>query len=93
MMKNLWNDEAGFIVSVELILVAVILVIGLVTGLSAVRNAVLEELEELGDAILAINNSYYFGGSQQGTCASTGCTRFGDGPGNVEVELCTCAID
>ena len=89
-MKNLWNDEAGFIVSVELILVAVILVIGLVTGLSAVRNAVLEELDELGDAILAINDSYSFGGSSS-ACAFTGCTTNSDTPGSVTVTLCTCA--
>ena len=35
MLKNLWNDEAGFTVALELVLVAVILVIGLVTGLTA----------------------------------------------------------
>ena len=73
MLKNLWNDEAGFTVALELILVAVILVIGIVTGLSAVRNAVIEELAELGKAVLAIDNSYSVGGSTE-QCASTGCT-------------------
>ena len=29
MMKMLWNDEAGFIISAELVLVATLLVIGL----------------------------------------------------------------
>ena len=90
MVKNLWNDEAGFTVALELILVAVILVIGLVTGLSAVRNAVLTELDELADAILAINDSYSFGGSTS-ACASTGCTTFTDTPGTSDITLCTCA--
>ena len=44
MMSKLWKDEAGFLVSAELIFVATILVIGLVTGLVAVRNAVTSEL-------------------------------------------------
>ena len=55
MMKNLWNDEAGFIVSAELVLVATILVIGMITGLTSVRDAVITELADVGGAIGAVN--------------------------------------
>ena len=89
MVKSLWQDEAGFTIALEFILVAVILVIGLVTGLTAVKNSVLEELEELADGILAINNSYSFDGSEHLSCAQTGATTFSDVPGSQTVVLCT----
>jgi Flp pilus assembly pilin Flp len=91
MLMKLWNDEAGFTVALELILIAVILVIALVTGLSAVRNAMLGELDELADAILAINQSYSVGGSSE-QCAMTGMTTFSDLPGQAQVTLCTQAV-
>ena len=33
MLKRLWNDEGGAIISAELVLVATILVIGMIVGL------------------------------------------------------------
>ena len=77
MMKNLWNDEAGFIVSAELVLVATILVIGMITGLTSVRDAVITELADVGGAIGAINQSYNFGGASA-HCATTAGSTFTD---------------
>jgi hypothetical protein len=37
MLRQLWFDESGFILSAEFIIIATILVIGLVAGLSSVR--------------------------------------------------------
>jgi len=61
-MRTLLNDEAGFIISAELVLVATILVIGLIVGLSEVQHAVVQELNDVGDAIGNLNQSYYFSG-------------------------------
>ena len=47
----LWNDENGFVVSSELILIATILVIAMVVGLQTVRDAVLQELGDVANAI------------------------------------------
>ena len=51
-MKNLslalLQDEAGFVVSSELVLVATICVLGLIVGLSEMAIGVNEELEDLG---------------------------------------------
>ena len=77
MMKNLWNDEAGFIVSAELVLVATILVIGMITGLTSVRDAVITELADVGGAIGAINQSYTYGGASA-HCATTAGSQFTD---------------
>ncbi|MFN0197894.1 MAG: hypothetical protein ACKVT0_14205 [Planctomycetaceae bacterium] len=62
MLRKLWNDEAGFIVSAELILVATILVIGMVVGLSEVQHGVVQELNDVADAIGSINQSYGYTG-------------------------------
>jgi hypothetical protein len=62
MLKMLWNDEAGFIISAELVLVATLLVIGLIVGLSEVQHAVVSELNDVADAIGELNQAYSFSG-------------------------------
>ncbi|MDA0832376.1 MAG: hypothetical protein O2955_08480 [Planctomycetota bacterium] len=62
MLRKLWNDEAGFIVSAELVLVATILVIGMIVGLSEVQHAVVQELGDVGEAIGSVNQSYGYTG-------------------------------
>jgi Flp pilus assembly pilin Flp len=62
MFLSLWNDEAGFIVSAELILVATLLVIGMIVGLQTVRDTVITELADTATAIGQINQSYSYGG-------------------------------
>jgi len=61
-MKALWNElienESGVILSAELILIVTIAVLGLVTGLSCVQQAVVYELTDIGMAISALNQSY-----------------------------------
>ena len=58
--KRLWDDEAGFVVSLELILIATIVVIGLIVGLTTVRNAVVQELSDVAGAVQDMNQSYTF---------------------------------
>lgn len=58
----LWNDEAGFIVSAELILVATIAVLSLIVGLSEVAFGVNQELEDIGSAVGAMNQTYCYNG-------------------------------
>ena len=62
MLRKLWNDEAGAVLSAELVMVATILVIGMTVGLSAVRNSVVTELADLGQAISEIDQSYSYSG-------------------------------
>lgn len=62
LMHRFLRDEAGFVVSTELILIATIVVIGLITGLTTVRDQVLTELADVADAVSEINQSYSFGG-------------------------------
>ena len=59
-LHQLWKDEHGFVISSELVFVATILVIGMVTGLSTVREQVLGELGDVADAISEIDQSYAY---------------------------------
>ncbi len=60
--NKLWNDQEGFIVSIELILLSTIIVIGLITGMTALRDAVVSELSDVGGAIQDLNQSYEYNG-------------------------------
>jgi Flp pilus assembly pilin Flp len=74
-MKNiliqLKNDEAGFIVSAELILVSTIVVLAMIVGLSEVSRGMNQELEDVGSAFGSVNQSYQFALSH----GAKGCVR------------------
>jgi Flp pilus assembly pilin Flp len=59
MMQKLWQDDAG-IVALEYLLVATIVGLGLVVGLSNLEIALDNELTELANAITALDQSYSF---------------------------------
>ena len=63
MFRKLWNDENGFIISSELVLIATILVIGMIVGLKSVRDAVVTELADVAQAIANIDQSYSYSGT------------------------------
>ena len=79
MWTQLWNDEAGFVITTELLLVAVVLVIGIVAGISALRTAMLGELSELGTSISNIDNSFFVGGSTEFVNGQVGASTPGFG--------------
>ena len=57
-----WREEDG-VLSFEWTLLAVLLVFGIVSGLCAARDGILDELSDQAAAILAINQSYSFSGA------------------------------
>ena len=72
MIKRLWNDEAGFVISSELVLVATVLVIGMLVGIVTVRDQVVQELGDVATAIGQVNESYTFNGVTGHTSATAG---------------------
>lgn len=76
-VRCLLRDEAGFIVSTELVFIATITVIGMVVGLTTVRDCVVTELADVADAISEIDQSYSYG-QITGHCGSTAGTQFHD---------------
>ena len=72
MLKRLWMDEGGAILTTELILIMVLTVIGLIVGLTALRDAVDYQLADLAAAIAAIDVSYSWSGIAYAATALTG---------------------
>ncbi len=87
-ITKLYNDEAGFIVSAELILVSTIAVLAMVVGLSEVAHAVNQELEDVASAFGCVNQSYRYSGAaghygQQSGSRYTDGADFCDSDGNI----------
>ena len=57
-MRNLWNDEVGFIISAELVLVLTIAVLAMVVGLTSVSHSINAELIDLSNAFGSIDQSF-----------------------------------
>ena len=72
MIKRLWSDEAGFVVSSELILVGTVAVIGMLVGLAAVRDGVVSELSDVAGAVQDLNQSYSLNGVTGHSAATAG---------------------
>ncbi len=49
--KRFLRDDEGFIITIELILIATIVGIGSIVGLTTLRNAINSELADVSDAI------------------------------------------
>ena len=65
-MKNVFKgfvrSEDGFLLSSEALLIGTIAVLGLLVGLVAVRDAVVNELGDFSQAIGLLNQSYTYSG-------------------------------
>jgi Flp pilus assembly pilin Flp len=61
LVHKLWREEDGLL-SFEWTLLIVLLVIGIVSGLGAARDVVIDELGDTAEAVLAFDQSYSFAG-------------------------------
>ncbi|MGQ9770286.1 MAG: hypothetical protein ACUVQG_07025 [Thermogutta sp.] len=57
-MSRIWREDEG-VLTFEWILLITVLVIGIVGGLSAVRDAVITELGDVVEAMISLDQSYY----------------------------------
>ncbi len=81
--RKLWADEGGFIISAELVLVATLLVIGLIVGLTSLRNQVVQELVDVGQAIGSLSQTYAMAGTKKCGVGLTDGSYYGD-----KVDFC-----
>ena len=91
-MRKLFNDEAGFLISAELVLIFTVVFCGVAVGIVMVRDALVQELGDVSEAIGALNQSYAYrgisadanplGGTLHAECSGSG---FAD-----EVDDCDC---
>ena len=73
MFKQLWSDKSGGVLSIEIVLAGTILGIGVITGLTSLRDAAITELADVGGAIAWLDQSYHYHGVKAHS-ASTGST-------------------
>src|SRR5262245_1907642 len=71
MLRNLINDECGAIISAEITLVLTIAVLAMVVGLSEVAVAANTELNDISNALGAMNQSFFFTGFHATTPTKT----------------------
>ena len=57
-LSRIWREDEG-VLTFEWILLITVLVIGIVGGLSAVRDAVITELGDVVEAMISLDQSYY----------------------------------
>lgn len=102
LVRRFWADDAGFVVSTELALIATILVIGLIVGLTTIRDQVVQELADIAGMVSQLNQSYSFSaitGHHSTTAGSFGVDRVdscdvvcGDTAGNGAVCVDVCSV-
>jgi hypothetical protein len=70
MLRNLWTDDRGAgLLTAELLFLFTILILGIITGLIALRQALISELTEMAQSLMALNQSFSF--SAQSNCESS----------------------
>lgn len=62
LVRALWNDERGFIISAELVLIGTLCVLGLLAGMTLVRDSVAGEFADIAGAMRSLDQSYYYSG-------------------------------
>lgn len=72
------DDDRGFVVSSELVLILTIGVIGLIVGLDSVQNAIVAELADVSAAVGSLNQGYKFNGFSVGSNILTQGSIFTD---------------
>lgn len=88
LMSKLWRDDKGALIAAEFLFVATITVIGIVVGLTGVRQAINAELTELGNAFLALSQGFTVSGVT-GCCSSVDGSQAIDTPGLLTPPVCT----
>lgn len=85
--KALLNDENGFVISAELVLVLTIGVLAMVVGLHAVAKSITMELNDVANAFGAIDQSYSYKGLKKKHHARVAGSGFHD-----HADDCDCTI-
>jgi Flp pilus assembly pilin Flp len=77
LFQQLWNDDLGAVVSAELVLVMTLVVLGMIVGLTTLRDQIVQELGDVALAVASANQSYSISGIT-GHHSSTAGSVFAD---------------
>ena len=84
-MNALWKDDDGALIATEYMFIAVISVIGLVVGLTYVRDATTAKLSELSQAVLFLDVGYQFP-AIQGVYSGSSTTAYARANGSYVIN-------
>jgi hypothetical protein len=62
MLRRVWADDRGAVISTELVLVISILIFGIIPGLVALRNSLIAALGTIGNTLTELVPSFTFSG-------------------------------
>lgn len=91
MLKTLWNDESGVILSAEIVLVGTILVLGMIVGLVELQSAVVGELSDLSSAFGNLSQGFNTVGFRSKDGDHTKAATYG-AAFNDATEYCDCGV-
>src|SRR5262249_43171643 len=95
MLRKLWNDDCGALIATEWIFLMTILILGIITGLVALRQALISELTESAQAILSLDQSFAFSGQSncESSTAGSSASDTANTIGNISVAASTSNIN
>jgi len=101
MLARFVHDETGAVLSAELVLIMTLLVIGMIVGLSELQDAVVNELNDVGEAIGSLNQAFFFHGqsarsgetTKSFTAGSSGISFCGDHTDSCDGNECAISCD
>ena len=82
MLRNLLNDEAGFIISAELMIILTLLFCATVVGIAMIRDALVQELGDVSEMIGSFDQSYAVGSLDAPNGNSVSHAHCGGGAGS-----------
>jgi Flp pilus assembly pilin Flp len=88
---KLWRDDVGAVIASEYLFISTLLVVGIIVGLSSIRDAVTSEMAELGNSYMALSQGYWVSG-QIGCCSGTDGSQAIDTPYWIPNATCTANV-
>lgn len=90
--KRFWNDECGATLSVELILITTLVVVGMIVGLTTLRDSIVQEFGDTAIGVSVLNQGYSMstqiaGNQDGGMLSDTATSQYAGGDVEVVVQV------
>jgi len=72
LLRKLWNDDCGAILTAEYLTLGSVVVLGGVAGLNAMQNSINSEMQEFGNSVRSIRQTYAAPGFRAGGASTSG---------------------
>ncbi len=91
MLRKLFNDEAGFVVSAELVLIVTLIFTAVAVGMAVARDALVGEFNDISEMIGTVDQTYNVQGQSVADGAGNKAHGSNNGMGfNDQGDLCDC---